>query len=65
MDFPGSSSVARAEYDPERGELRVTFAKGATYVYMVDQSVADGLFGAASPGQYVRNVLAGLGGRRV
>ena len=52
-DFPGSSNLSSATYDPEVENLTITFQSGESYLYMnVPASVYRGLQNAGSAGSY-------------
>jgi lysyl-tRNA synthetase class 2 len=53
MDFPNSSVIRSANYDPEALTLDVVFTTGRTYTYVdVPEWKYDGLITAASAGEY-------------
>lgn len=53
MDFPNSSIIRSADYDPEALALDVTFMTGRIYTYFnVPEWTFDGLITAASAGEY-------------
>jgi len=53
MDFPDSSVIHSADYDPDALTLDVTFATGRTYTYFdVPEWKFDGLITAPSAGEY-------------
>ncbi len=52
-NFPGSSDLVSATYDPEVEDLTIEFVSGDSYVYRnVPVSVYKGLQNAGSAGQY-------------
>ena len=52
-DFPGSSNLASASYDPDVENLTITFRSGDTYVYFnVPSAAYRGLQNAGSAGEY-------------
>lgn len=57
-EFPGSSNLASATYDPDVENLVIEFADGSVYTYFnVPTSVYRGLQTAGSAGQYFyRNI---------
>lgn len=58
--FPGSSNLESATYDPEAEVLTITFQSGATYEYLnVPPSVYRGLQGAGSAGEYFSRQIRG------
>jgi lysyl-tRNA synthetase class 2 len=53
MDFPDSSVIRSADYDPDALTLDVTFASGRMYTYFnVPEWKFDGLITASSAGEY-------------
>ena len=53
VEFPGSSNLASASYDPDVENLTVTFQSGDVYTYYnVPASVYRGLTLASSAGSY-------------
>jgi lysyl-tRNA synthetase class 2 len=53
MDFPDSSVIRSADYDPDALTLDVTFASGHMYTYFnVPEWKFDGLITASSAGEY-------------
>ena len=55
-----SSNLQAAGYDSETRQLDIQFNNGNVYSYDdVEQSVGEGIFSAASPGQYFRNFIKG------
>lgn len=62
-EFPGSSNLASATYDPEVENLTIEFQSGRTYTYFnVPAAIYRGLQTASSAGEYfarhVRNRFA-------
>lgn len=59
-----STNISGAEYNPDTGDLSVTFARsGTTYDYIsVPPQVWAAMKDAASVGQYFRNNIAGIYG---
>jgi len=56
-----STNVRAARYDEDSATLSVVFHSGGEYdYYNVSPQVAAGLFEAASPGRYVKDVLNGF-----
>lgn len=52
-EFPGSSNIASASYDPDTQILTIEFRGGDTYEYTsVPPSTYEGLQRAPSPGRY-------------
>lgn len=58
MNPVNSSNISSVGYDEETGEMRVTFAKGGTYVYAgVDQATYQNMLDSDSPGSFLhRNI---------
>lgn len=55
-----SSNLDAGSYDPETGEMTITFKSGSTYSYSgVPQSVWDGLKNAPSAGKYFNSEIKG------
>ena len=53
MDFPNSSVIRAADYDPDALTLDVTFTTGRTYTYFdVPEWKYDRLITASSAGEY-------------
>lgn len=53
MEFPRSSVIKSADYDPEAHALEVVFRTGRHYVYLaVPEHVFDALVTAQSAGEY-------------
>jgi KTSC domain len=53
MEFPDSSVIRAADYDPESRALEVTFTSGRRYTYFgVPDWEFDGLVTATSAGEY-------------
>jgi hypothetical protein len=53
MDFPNSSVIRAADYDPDARTLDVTFTTGRRYTYFgVPNWEFDGLITASSAGEY-------------
>lgn len=59
LNLRASSNVSAAVYDEETGTLTVTFHKGGTYVYRVDQATAAAFEASPSPGSFVARQLKG------
>lgn len=52
-EFPGSSNLASASYDPEAENLDITFRSGETYTYFnVPVAIYRALQNASSPGKF-------------
>jgi KTSC domain len=53
MDFPHSSVIKSADYDPEARTLDIIFRTGRRYTYFdVPEAVFDALITASSAGEY-------------
>lgn len=58
--FPGSSNLAAATYDPDLENLQIEFVSGDRYTYFnVPRSVYMGMQHAASAGQYFHRHIRG------
>lgn len=59
-NFPGSSNLASASYDPEVENLVIEFNSGLTYTYFnVPPSIYRGLQTAGSAGEYFARQIRG------
>ena len=59
-NFPGSSNLASATYDPDVEDLTITFQSGDSYIYRnVPPSVYRGLQSAPSAGSYLHRQIKG------
>lgn len=59
LNLRASSNVSGAVYDEETGTLSVTFYKGGTYTYRVDQNTVTAFEASPSPGSFVARQLKG------
>ena len=60
MDFPNSSVISAADYDPDARTLDVTFTTGRRYTYFgVPDREYDGLITASSAGEYFNTHIRG------
>jgi hypothetical protein len=58
MDFPDSSVIRAADYDPDARTLDVIFTTGRNYTYFdVPEWKYDGLITAASAGEYFNSYI--------
>lgn len=58
--FPNSAMLERAAYEPDLGELWLSFIGAGRYVYdKVPGEVFDALCGAHSPGSFVNSKIKG------
>ncbi len=58
MDFPRSTVISTADYDPERRALDITFRTGRRYTYFaVPEQVFDALVAASSAGEYFNTYI--------
>lgn len=58
MDFPNSSVIQSADYDPNARTLDVTFTSGRNYTYFaVPEDVYDALIAASSAGEYFNTYI--------
>ncbi|WP_041320577.1 KTSC domain-containing protein [Hyphomicrobium denitrificans] len=58
MDFPNSSAIRSADYDPDALTLDVTFTTGRAYTYFdVPEWKYDGLIAAPSAGEYFNTYI--------
>lgn len=57
-EFPGSSNLESASFDPETDTLKIVFRSGETYEYFnVPPSVYRGLQSATSAGSYFHRAI--------
>lgn len=58
MDFPRSSVIQRADYDPNARTLDITFRTGRRYTYFaVPEEIYDALIVASSAGEYFNTYI--------
>ena len=59
--FDGSSAISSLRYNPETGQMDVTFLSGRTYTHEgVPPDVVESFVSAASPGRYYANSIKGV-----